>query len=290
MKINLPIIKNIMPSIRGLNFWTLTQKIKDHTIQKTSTIQLLQKIDIYKFVNSSDLDWLRLLSFMPTPNLNIRFQSNQQKGINFLKNNAELKRTTGYMKSHSFTLQFQQIFIEYPSARVYQPSTTTGFNTNAICTTTAIRDVTNTVRQLYSNLTTQGTNYANGMAPCLNAPTTITTYGILAGTGVTAPATLDYTMQTLIAHGIAAGNLLYQATAVGGAGVVGANTDTIIARVLVNGSGGTVTIKEVGMAVALNAYGDTTTAHYFLVAHDAVNQAIANGEVAIVSYDFRTTV
>jgi hypothetical protein len=90
-------------------------------------------------------------------------------------------------------------------------------------------------------------------------------------------------LQTLIANGSAAGNLLYQATSVCAAAIVGANTDLVIARVLVNSSTAPVTIYEVGLASMDQGY-------YFLWTHDAVNQAIAAGQVAIVSYDFRTTV
>ena len=40
-------------------------------------------------------------------------------------------------------------------------------------------------------------------------------------------------------------------TAVGSAGIVGSNVDTLIARVMVNGSGGTITIREVGLVVSV---------------------------------------
>lgn len=62
-------------------------------------------------------------------------------------------------------------------------------------------------------------------------------YGILVGTGVTAPVNADYTMQTKVAHGTAASKLQYQATSVGAAGINGANVDLVIARIFINGSG-----------------------------------------------------
>jgi hypothetical protein len=276
MKINLPSIKNIMPSLRGLNLWTLTQKVKDHTVQRTSTIQLLQRIDIYRL---SDSDRAKLIE--------ITDPKEQQA---FIKAHGKLNRSTGEMKSHSFTLQFSQIFIEYPSARVWGNSASTGLNINNICINGVVRDTSNGLYALWSTLTTTASTYGNGFVPALNAPTTNTSYGILVGTGTTAPATLDYKMQTLTAHGSGANQMLYGATSVGGAGVNGANVDTVISRIVVNGSGGSITLKEVGMAICITTNGSLNTQTYFLIAHDAVNQAVANGEIALVSYDIRTTV
>jgi hypothetical protein len=252
--------------LRGLNFWTLRQKLKDHTTQRVSPIQLLHRIDIYG-------------GFTPEQRAHLQTMDNPKQQQEYIKSHGKLSKTTGEMKSHSFTLQFSQLFIEYVASHVYST-----LSTNPMFTTPAVRDTTNTLQQ-------QG-NLSNGnyflFLPALNAPPAITTYGILVGTGTTAPASTDYVMQTLIAHGIASGNLQYQATAVGSAGIVGANVDTIIARVLVNGSGGTVTITEVGMAVTfVNSAGPQK---FYLIAHDAVSQAVNNGAVAIVSYDIRTTV
>ncbi len=282
---------NLLPTLRGLNFWTLKQKIKDHTIQRTPTIQLLQKIDIYKFAESSELNWFRMLSFMPTPNVNIRFKSNEQKDINFLKTNAELKRSTGEMKSHSFVLQFLQI----QEALFAKPL----INTTPSDTVT-IKDSTNTGRSCYSTIIapTGATNYnevnavaySNPCTPitgftCLEAPSGNVYYGILIGTGVTAPTNVDYSMETPIAHGNGGGQLQWQATSVGAAAVVGANVDLVIVRPFVNSSGGSITLREIGLAIPANS---VTT--YTLLAHDAVNQAVANTEVALASYVIRTTV
>jgi hypothetical protein len=251
--------------LRGLNLWTLRQKLKDHTTQRVSTIQLLNRIDIYNLTDSQRKTLLTI--------------EDSQKQQQFIKEHGKLAKTTGTMKSHSFTVQFQQIFIEWMMARVSQTP-----STDALMTTALVRDDTNTLRLFYDTASAMASNWY----PAVNAPTTNTTYGILVGTGVTAPTTLDYTMQTLIAHGVASGNLQYQATSVGASGVVGANTDTIIARVLVNGSGGTVTITEVGIKVAFVT--SVGSLRFFLIARDVVSQAVNNGAVAIVSYDIRTTI
>jgi len=86
---------NIRASIKGLNSWTLKQKIKDYTIQRTSTIQLLQRIDIYKLNNR---DQAKLMSIQ-----------NGQEQAAFLKEFGVLDRTTGFMRSHSFVLQFMPV-------------------------------------------------------------------------------------------------------------------------------------------------------------------------------------
>jgi hypothetical protein len=265
MKMNLPTIKNIMPSIRGLNLWTAMQKIKDNTIQRTSTIQLYQKIGIYSLIESDRAILLTL---------------NAKEQQMFLKTHGKLERTTGNMKSHSFVLQFSQIFFDHLMSRAYN-----GFSTNPIDVlgVGGIIDTSNASYALVPNPA-----YGLQALPAANAPAATTTYGILVGTGTTTPASADYKMQTLVLHGSTSGKLQYQATAVGAAGIVGANVDTVIARVLVNGSGGSITLKEVGLAVSIAD--DSILQRYFLIAHDAVNQAIANTEVALVSYDFRTTV
>ena len=264
MKNNLPNLGNIMPSIRGLNLWTLAQKFKDYTTQKTSTIQLLQKIDIFSLNDDYKAKLLTL-------------EANEQQA--FLKAHGTLKRTTGYMKSHSFVLQFQQVIIEYIMCRVYGAQ-----GVSPVFTTTSVRNTANSLKQLGAVPST----YSYSVIPAMNAPAATTTYGILCGTGTTTPVTADYAMQTLVAHGTSAGQLSYQATAVGSAGVVGANVDTIIARVVVNSSGGAITLKEIGMATTV--LDSSVTQCFFLIAHDAVNQTINNGEIAVISYDIRTTV
>jgi hypothetical protein len=268
---NLPKISNIMPSIHGLNLWTFKQKIKDNTIQRTSTLQLFQRIDLYEEFTEAEKAYI----------MSIQDGTQQQEWV---KAHGKLSKTTGDMKSHSFVLQFQQISIESHMARTKSTGGVTA-NNNPCCSSAAVRDTSNNLQQLFSNASGSYIQYA--VVPCANAPAGDTTYGILAGTGGAAPASNDYKIQTLIAQGIGSGQLQYQATAVGASGIVGANVDTIIARVVVNGSGGTITITEVGLVVALD--NSNPTVCYFLIIHDAVNQAVNNGAVAILSYDIRTT-
>jgi hypothetical protein len=95
-------------------------------------------------------------------------------------------------------------------------------------------------------------------------------------------------METLVAHGLDAGELFYGGTAVGGAALAGANCDMTVIRLIGNSSGGTITLKEVGL---VGQWRDSSIAYYnFLFAHDSVDQAILDGETAIIVYTFRTTV
>jgi hypothetical protein len=275
---NNPEISNIMASLKGLNLWTLRQKIKDNTVQRTPTMQLFQCIDIFKFnpkTAALDAKMLMLLdNFKPLDNPNLKFKSNSRKNAQrFLERYGE-KRTTGFMKSHSFVLQFLQ-WLEHQIAAPFRQ----------YADDIVMRDTSNTLRTIG---TTDWYNYSTShCAPGgLEAASGDDSCGIVVGTGVTAPANSDYKMETKIAQGNASGQLQHAATSVGGAGINGANVDMIISRILINGSGGTITLKEIGIYMK-NAL-QTTWA--FLLIHDAVNQTINNGEVALVSYDMRTTV
>jgi hypothetical protein len=102
----------------------------------------------------------------------------------------------------------------------------------------------------------------------------------------TVPTNNDDKLKTKIAQGSSSGQLQHAATSVGAAGINGANVDMIISRIFINGSGWPITLKEIGLYLK-NAI---QTTYVFLLIHDAVNQTINNGEVALVSYFMRTTV
>ena len=264
--------------MRGLNLWTVKQRIKD--IRCPSTIQLLQRIDIYH-LSPLDVTWMRMLDSGCSNALadqNIRFANDKFRGQDFARAKGRLRRTTGTMKSHSFVLQFGQTLERQFAHRIAQ----------AIDNVTML-DTAGTPRVMtWTNTTSGGGLMYNNHA--LEAPSADNTYGIQAGTGTTAPASDDNSMETLIAHGSAAGQLQYQATSVGAPGLVGSNIDLVVCRIFVNGSGGSITLREVGLTMYSADGQAATNNNPFLLAHDAVNQAIANTEVAVVSYVIRTTV
>ncbi len=178
---------------------------------------------------------------------------------------GNLLRTSKLKRCHSFVLQYLQIE-EIGMAKAY----------GADPDTVSIKDTSNTAQ------TMKWTNKA------VEAGSGLTTYGILAGIGETAPANTDYAMQTLIAHGTGAGQMQYSSCSVGSASVVGSNVDMTIVRSLTNNSGGTITIKEIG--IVISAQDSTTTQRYFLIVRDAVSQAVLNDEVASILFIRRTTV
>jgi hypothetical protein len=267
-------IQNIMPSLRGLNLWTLKEKIKDHTLQRQSTIQLFQQLDIYE-VNQRDSQWQQMLErFKPCLNENIRFQPSSLMLVNFLRRFGTLKKTTGAMKSHSFVVQFMQhaevmmchnkgdMVAAYPYAKE------TGGSSQAIW---------------------GGSNGSiNAFLSCL-APSGTSTWGIAVGTGTTAPAVNDYKMETQIAHGVASGMLYYGSSGASGTIIVGSSCQITFLRTFGNTSGGTITLKEIGLQCS-TAVGGSQAYYQYLLAHDAVNQDVTNGQTAIVTYTMQTTV
>jgi hypothetical protein len=275
----LPNIRNIMPTIKGLNLWTLTQKLKDHTVQKTPTFQLLQRIEIYQLTK-------------PDQEMLASIEDGVQQ-IAFLKAHGKLKRTTGDMKSHSFVFQFLQA-LELVFAHKLAVRTSLGDYGWADALTTKDTSGTNRTHGggVFSQTTTTGGAVTYGLW-AFEANNTDSTFGIQVGAGSNAPASQDYTIQTLIAHGVGANQLYYGACQVSGAIVAGANVDMSIVRLLGNSSGGAVTIREIALVGGTNEYDSTYSLngnYYYLFAHDLVNQQVANGETAIVIYTMRTTV
>lgn len=184
---------------------------------------------------------------------------------------GKLVKTTGDRKSHSFVLNFLRL-IERCMAHAYSvyPDYVTAYDTGG------------------TNRSHGGTTYYHYRLMATEAPAGNDDYGIVVGTGTTTPTSEDYALQTQIIHGSSAGQLQYGDCGVSGAGVVGSNVDMVIARTFVNGSGGDITIREVGLYVE-DQFGQTT-GYYFCLARDLVNQTVSNGYVAVVSYTVRTTV
>ena len=114
----------------------------------------------------------------------------------------------------------------------------------------------------------------------------LTTFGVVVGTGTTSPTSADYVMETLIAHGVGAGQLSYGATSKTAAAVVGANVDFILTRTFNNGSGNTINVTEAGLYCYVSNAGK-----YAMIIHDVFSAvAVTNGQTLTVNYTFRTTV
>lgn len=119
----------------------------------------------------------------------------------------------------------------------------------------------------------------------LEAPANTELYGVHIGIGTTAPTVNDYAMETKIAHGSVATKMEYGACGVGVATVSGSDMELNITRPFVNSSGGSITVKEVGIVCAT-----TIGPYYHLITRDAVDDAVADGQTYTVTYTLTTTV
>lgn len=111
------------------------------------------------------------------------------------------------------------------------------------------------------------------------------TQGIVVGSGSTAPAPGDVNLQTTITNGVGAGQLSYSIqTSTQGTTISGSNTSFILQRLMTNGSGGNVTVNEIGLI--FSAGGQS-----FLIYRDVLGSSdvIPNGSTYRVNITFQIT-
>lgn len=140
-------------------------------------------------------------------------------------------------------------------------------------TTDNIIDTTNTARALITTTSIFKTTASSGE----------TTFGIRVGTNSTAVSISDYELGAIIAHGTSSGQLQYGACSVGTPSVVGSTCSFTVARTFTNNSGASITVKEVGLAVA-------NSTRYYLIERTLLNFDIANTESATVTYTISVSV
>lgn len=179
------------------------------------------------------------------------------------------------LKAESFLKQFLQILYVQMT---YQPPGVM-----------SVRDTGNILRDVKSLPYTGTGNKAVNLD--LLAGAGVTDFGILAGTGNTAPTINDYVMETLIAEGVGGGQLQYGAITFGAPASDATTSQLTITRNLANGSGGAITVNEIGMACRAN-YGTSTATQYFLIVRDVIGGGIAvpNGQTLTVNYRPQATV
>lgn len=152
-------------------------------------------------------------------------------------------------------------------------------------TTSTIKDVANASKSLQIGTSLTG----QWCPPKGKAPSGDAAYGIAVGTGTTPVDTLDYNLETKVAHGVGAGQLQYGASTMNTPLEVGANVDYVFTRSYVNGSGGTINITETGLLVTGKDAGLAQI--YACIIHDVFALvAVANGQTLTVTYTVRTTV
>lgn len=176
---------------------------------------------------------------------------------------GEVVLDTGEQRSHSFVLQFLQA--------VY------AFTSNTTLATVKLIDGT-----------AGGWDGAHYIS--LNGAADDPYEGICVGTGLAAESNIDFKLATLIAQGVAAGQLDYGTQDFAEAIVVGANVDYVLTRTIVNGSGGAITINEIGIHMQPTVSTGIGTAYLMIRDLLGAGVAVAHAETLTVQYTFRTTV
>lgn len=177
---------------------------------------------------------------------------------------GKLVKDTGLMPSHSYVIQLLELFECFFDHKGKSATDVNGAETTIL-----------------------GGGGHLSMTGRVNAGVGNDTYGLVVGTnaGPTVEDNENYKLDTKITDGGGAGQLNYQATTFVNARVVGPNVDVDISRVFPNTSGGTVTVKEIGI-ICKNTLG----IYYHLLLRDVVSdEAVLDGYSLTVVYTLRTT-
>jgi len=170
-------------------------------------------------------------------------------------------------KSESFVKQFLQLlFIQM----------------GVLMTPQNVQDTGNVARGVFINYGSQGCWLFD-----VHAAATITDYGIVVGTGVVAPTISDFALGTLIAHGVGAGAMQYDALTFGAPGSDATTSQLTITRNFTANVGG-ITPTEIGLICR----GWDGVVRYFLVIRDTIVGGIAvpAGSVLTINYRLQATV
>jgi len=143
-----------------------------------------------------------------------------------------------------------------------------------------VPDITNATRRI----TTDAVNF------CMLGAAGITNMGIVVGTGSNPVAMTDFELQTLIAHGVGAGQLQYGDTAFTESVTVGASRYCVMSRTFTNASGANITVNEVGIHERARQSIAPAGSYYFLSERTLLTFTINNGANKTVSYRMRITI
>lgn len=112
------------------------------------------------------------------------------------------------------------------------------------------------------------------------------TNGLRVGTGTNAVTLADTALQTPIAHGTTAGTLDHGASVVNLPSSDSTSTSLILTRVFANSSGGSITVKELGIYALSGGSSGTWT---FCIARDTATIALAAADQLTLNYILKTT-
>lgn len=181
------------------------------------------------------------------------------------------------MKSKSFVRQFLELlFVQMTGT--FTPGSSYQYHQPV----TYIRDVNGYLRPVLASISNYGDIFD------ADAGVGVTDYGIVAGTGTTPPNIDDYDLEPMIAHGSGAGQLSYGAMTFGLPTSDPTTSHFTLTRDFSNGSGGIVTVNEVGVRVRANIlrYNQSLGTGYFLIIRDVISGGInvPNGQTLTVNY------
>jgi len=160
--------------------------------------------------------------------------------------------------------------------------------------------VANFLRQIFTNLSHQSVNNVNtggGSYSIVNYDTIIVNdvsnddnYGILIGSGTSAPSIIDHNLSQVISNGASVGQMQYGAVSVTGA-VTNTSTNTgyiTVTRTFTNNSGSSITVSEVGL-VAWSGNFSGQSNQFYLIIHDLLPTPITvpNGSSLSISYEIQ---
>ena len=134
---------------------------------------------------------------------------------------------------------------------------------------------------------TLGTNNANQntavRVTAAQGTVGVSSTGIVVGSGSTAVTISRYALATQIAHGVGAGQLSYAAQTYTAPTTDGTKRYWKITRVFTNTSGGTVTVREVGL------YANFSGAAHMLHMDLTGDIAVANNQALTVVFEYSST-
>lgn len=181
------------------------------------------------------------------------------------------------MRGKSFVRQFLELLFAQMSG-----SYTTGSGYAYHQPVTYVRDIDGYIRPVTASI------YYYGDIFDADAGVGVTGYGIVVGTGITAPNIDDYDLETLIANGSGVGQMSYGAMTFGLPTSDPTTSHFTLTRDFSNNSGATITVNEVGVRVRANVlkYNQSWATAYFLIIRDVISGGIdvPNGQTLTVNY------
>jgi len=109
------------------------------------------------------------------------------------------------------------------------------------------------------------------------------TNGVVVGTGTAAVTVSDNKLQTIIANGVGAGQLSYNAESITSPVTVGSDRYFEVSRALTNNSGSDITVNEVALYFQANSF-------KFCMDRSLTTFTITNGTSKTVTYRIKVTV